>query len=215
MTFNVFDVDANDLARSKLKGRIEILRVVDDISSEARILADELSNPILAGDVIDSHVWQRGQRLRFALAGVMDIDDDGTNDRDFIKQLIEMNGGVIDAVLDDEGRQSGEMSVHTRYLIVGDAPPAKETAALKGYTDMVNQARTLGVEKTSYTQILDYIGYDGKERSIPMGKSARAVDFKAKPRDGVLQKSSGSVSGLYDPKQPPFRRLGDEPLAVE
>ena len=215
MTFNVFDVDANDLARAKLKGRIEILRVVDENSSEARILSDELANPIMRGDVFDSHVWQRGQRLRFALVGVMDIDEDGSNDRDLVKRLIEMNGGVVDAMMDDDGNQTGPMSVHTRYLIVGDAPPAKEAAAAKGFTDMTNQAEILGVDRLSYTQILEYIGYDGKERSVPMGASARAIDFKAKPHDGVALRSTGSVSGLYDPKQPPFRKLDSEKITSD
>lgn len=222
MTFEVFDADENNLDQSNVKGIIEIDRVVDDHSSEARIRSDLLSNPIMAGDLIDSHIWERGQRLHFALAGVMDVDEDGRNDRDLVARLIELNGGVIDALIDDKGNivnragKPGRMTIHTRYLVLGDPPSGADKNMLDAFTAMSTQADTLGVEKISVTRILEFIGYDGKERSVALGKSARAADFKAKPTGGVIRSSNGSVSAIYHQNQPPFRnREALEPPAKE
>ena len=209
MTFDVYDVDQNNLIQPNVKGTIEILRVVDANSSEARIRTDQLSNPIMGGDAIDSHIWQRGERLRFALAGMIDIDDDSRNDLDMLADLIKLNGGVIDAILTEQGQvvdeqgKPAEMSIHTRYLVQGDAPSDPE--ALKGYVAMSKQSQTLGVEEISYTRILEFVDYDGKGRSVALGRGARAADFKAKPLTGVTRSSTGSVSGLYGQKEPPFR----------
>jgi hypothetical protein len=220
MTFDVFDADENNLARSEAKGRIEIHRVVDDHSSEAVIREDLLANPIMAGDHIDSHVWERGQPLRFALTGVLDIDDDGRNDRELLARLIELNGGAIDAMVDDDGNmvnregKPGKMTIDTRYLVVGERPPTDDAAATLAFEDMWKAADTLGIERLSVSRILEFVGYDGKERSVALGRTARAADFKAKPL-GVTRVSSGSVSGLYDRKEPPLRAIEPETEAGE
>jgi hypothetical protein len=203
MTFDVYDADAASLAQPRVKGKIEVVRVVDDHSCEATIRTDELKNPILAGDVIHSHIWQPGSRQRFALAGKIDVDEDGRSDLDLVKSLIEINGGIIDAVVDDEGKLTGQVTIQTRYLALGPAPTEDEP--LRAYTAIIKEADTQGVQKISLDQILNYVGYDGKQRTVALGKSARAIDFKATPGDGVVRTSQGSVSALYDADNPPVR----------
>ncbi len=203
MTFDVYDADAASLAQPRVKGKIEVVRVVDDHACEARIRTDELSNPILAGDVIHSHIWQPGSRLRFALAGKIDVDEDGRSDLDLLKSLIEINGGIIDAVVDDEGKLTGQVTIQSRYLVLGPAPTEEDP--LRGYTAIIKAADTQGVQKISLDLVLNYVGYDGKQRTVALGKSARAIDFKAKPDEGVVRSSQGSVSALYDEAKPPVR----------
>ena len=70
-----------------------------DRLSEARILEDTPSNPIIGGDVIHTPAWSPGQRVHFALAMKMDINKDGIDDYEMVKNIIQMNGGVIDAEL--------------------------------------------------------------------------------------------------------------------
>ena len=95
MIFSVIDQKETGVTKSKVKGRIEITQVMDQHSSEARILEDELSNPIMKGDKIYSPSFRKGQKTRFALAGLIDIDKDGKSDQTKVKSLIthERRGG--------------------------------------------------------------------------------------------------------------------------
>ena len=116
VTFNVYDADENDADRAVKKGSIEVTRVMGDHSAEARITQDSPTNPILTGDNIYSPVWHRGKKLRFAFAGVIDFDDDGVSDLKLARELIELNGGVVDAYLDDNGKIVKDITPNTRYL---------------------------------------------------------------------------------------------------
>ena len=127
----MYDVDENNIARSERKGSIEITRILGGHLAEARILDDELTNPIIPGDVIYSPVFQPGTAVRFALTGIMDIDGDGQSDHDLIRNLIRINGGVIDAEVDADGKRKGKISINTRYLIVGEEATDKTTSSLR------------------------------------------------------------------------------------
>ena len=122
VTFSVFDSDLHDAAKSKKKGSIEVTRLLGEHMAEARITKDDPKNPILTGDNIYSQIWHRGKKLHFALTGVIDFDGDGQSDLQLARELIELNGGIVDAYLDDDGKVQGEITANTRYLISGDAP---------------------------------------------------------------------------------------------
>ena len=64
-------------------------------------------------------VWSPGSRIGIALVGKMDIDKDGRDDREYVKNMIVLNGGKIDA--EDGGeRIKGEVTFNTRYVVVGE-----------------------------------------------------------------------------------------------
>ena len=104
VTFSVFDADLHDAAKSKKKGSIEVTRLLSDHMAEARITKDDPKNPILTGDNIYSQIWHRGKKLHFALTGLIDIDGDGQSDLQLARDLIELNGGIVDAYLDEAGK---------------------------------------------------------------------------------------------------------------
>ena len=97
-TFSVYDHDENGVSTATPKARIEVIALGDRLS-EARILEDTPANPIISGDVIHTPAWSPGQRVHFALAMKMDINKDRIDDYEMIKNIIQMNGGVIDAEL--------------------------------------------------------------------------------------------------------------------
>ena len=174
-------MDSNNLARSESKGKIEVIRIIDEHQAEARILEDNPSNPITSNDIIYSPIWEVGNPVRFALAGFMDIDGDEQSDRALIKRLITLNGGVIDAEIDDDGRRSGDISVETRYLVTGEQPNEKTSDALRdAYTQIRNEAKDAGVTLISLDRLMADIGYQQISKSIALGENARSVDFPAK-----------------------------------
>jgi hypothetical protein len=182
VTFNVYDADEHDADRAVKKGSIEVTKISGDHMSEARITQDDPTNPILRGDNIYSPVWHRGKKLRFAITGTIDFNNDGISDLELARDLIELNGGAVDAYLDDNGKVQGPgMTAHTRYLILGDAPESAIRANMKeGWDEMYKKAHELGVETITLDQFLNRMGYTPQERAVKLGAGAAAVDFPAR-----------------------------------
>ncbi|MCA9240170.1 MAG: hypothetical protein KDA37_08225 [Planctomycetales bacterium] len=183
ITFSVYEQDLDDAGRAEKKASIEVVRLLDEHLAEARITDDSNRNPIMPGDHIYSQVWHRGKQLHFALAGVIDLDGDGRNDVQAAKDLIRLNGGAIDAVQEADGSVDGEVTVKTRYLVLGGFPKAGAYRAAeisKGYKDMSDEAEAYGVEQITLQEFLDQMGYRTLDRTTGLGDNLRGSDFESK-----------------------------------
>lgn len=184
--FSVYDKGETSATKAEKKGGIEVVRVMEAHLSEARIIHDLTKNPILPGDSIYSPVWQSGQRLRFALTGYMDIDGDGQNDRELVRNLILLNDGLIDAEQGDDGKVDPTgMSLQTRYLVEGEMPAERVVleAQLQGRNLMIGKAQELGIERIPVTKLLAYMGWKSEQKTVPLGRGA-SEDISRKPAAG-------------------------------
>ncbi len=194
-TFSVYDHNERGISDTKPKGRIEILTVGDRIS-EARILEDKPSNPIIAGDIIETPAWSPGQRIHFALAMKMDVNKDRIDDYDMVKSVIQMNGGVIDAELrvDPTGKivRNGDISVETRYFVEGERPSeATAPELLKQYNAFDQDRERFTVKKISVETLLALMGWRAEEKTVDLGGS-RGGFMKRSP--GKTQPTTGTAS---------------------
>jgi hypothetical protein len=172
-TFAVYDHNENGIASAKRKGRIEVVSVGDRLS-EARILEDDPANPIIPGDLIATPAWSPGQRIHFALALKMDINKDGIDDFDLVKNVILMNGGVIDAELRANGKRTGNMTVNTRYYIEGEKPDeGASEELLKQLAEFEAERVRLGVERKSVSELLTLMGWKAEERAVELSGAHR------------------------------------------
>jgi hypothetical protein len=201
-SFSVFGIDDDKPLDSQMKGKVEVTRILDRHLSEARILEDDLSNPIMPGDNIFSPAWQPGRAEHFAFAGFMDIDGDGVSDRARVREVVALNGGVVDAEATDDGKTTGQMTVNTKYLILGDAPTEKKSNAIEGYSALVGEAKLKGVSSMSLKEFLDYMGYDSREGTKTLGKGARGSDFKPQLPDGGIQRRAPGNVFDFKPRNP-------------
>ncbi len=204
-SFVVVAPEDGNPVKSEPKGLIQVIRLTADHQAEARIVDDDLSNPIMPGDNVFSTVWERGYREHFALAGRMDIDGDGDSDRQMIHDLIVLNGGMIDAEVDEEGTKTGDLSVDTKYLVEGDKPDAAGKA-LDAYSAIITEAQKLGVKTIHVHEFLNYMGYRGQERTVNLGQFAKPSDFK--PR---MPEAQRVIPGSVLPKD--IRRQHDSDRA--
>jgi hypothetical protein len=187
VTFSVFDRDQHDAAKAAKKASIEVTRILGDHMAEARITKDEPTNPVLTGDNIYSQVWHRGKKLHFALTGLIDIDGDGNSDLEQAKELISLNGGIVDAYLKDDGKMEGDITANTRYLVLGDVPDSAMKAAMAdGFQKMSKMASSLGVQTITLPQFIDQMGFKPQDRTVHLGTGAKARDFPARPESGEL-----------------------------
>lgn len=173
-TFAVYEHNANGVANQESKGRIEVTKIMAAHQAQCRILEDELANPILPGDLIHTPAWQPGRKLHFALAGVLDVDGDDRSDPNTVRRVVTMNGGVVDLELKMDGSVDGQMSVNTRYLVLGEPPTGSDGQVdenvLTTYSEIIRDARKLGVDEISLDEFLNFMGWKAGSRTVPLGK---------------------------------------------
>lgn len=202
-SFAVYAAGTNDVQKAAEKGSIEVTRILKEHLAEARIVDDKISDPILRGDLIHTPVWVPGSQERFAITDGIDLDRDGKPDPQVLKNLISMNGGVIDAELTQEGKRVGQITGKTRYLIIGreqDENTPREL--LEARSQMINDADKLGVERINLDVFLRRMGWKNETPVVHYGKGGNLEEFRPRAPEGGSRVSAGNVSSLYQPEEP-------------
>jgi hypothetical protein len=189
ITFSVYPQGTTDIAKATAKGKIEVINVTGPHLAEARIIDNPPNNPLLPGDMVHTEGWHPGQHEHFAIAGMVDIDGTGRDQTDKLRDLIQANGGYVDALIfvnpkapDKDGRPTasvkglgpnGEgMTVNTRYLILGEMTTEKQDSAIRiaASTTMMNEAKRLNVEVIGLQKFLGMMGYTPRSASATGGE---------------------------------------------
>ena len=160
-----------------------------------------MEDPIVPGDKIYTPLWDPGRPEHFAIAGRVDLDGDLRDDRERLRNLIRIGGGVIDAELQPDGSTKGTMTVETRYLVLG---PIDGEKTREGYNSMIQTAKQFGADTLMVDKLLDRIGWHESTRLVRFGHDsnidkvppADAPDggFPRLPRDlGSVQETPASA----------------------
>jgi uncharacterized protein YoaH (UPF0181 family) len=217
-TFSVYKQINKGVARGlqDIKGSIEVTRIVGPHQSEARITKSKIDEPIVAGDPIYTPLWRSGMTERFALVGLIDLDNDGVSDRDVLNDLVASAHGEITDWVDDQGVRhpsNGAITVATKFLVIGKIPDfatgkPNEIEAFKKIGDlkqkMVAEAIENGVRVVSMEDFLNYMGYDAGRRIYRPGKSDKwnlhsgMEGTAARPDRNKRPESQGTTSGLFN-----------------
>ena len=80
------------MSKDVAKGSVRVVRSIGPHLSEAKILEDEMSNPIQPGDLAYTPLWRPGKVVKYALDYGLDIDGDGLSDLDQIINIIQSSG---------------------------------------------------------------------------------------------------------------------------
>lgn len=206
-TFSVYKKDHHGVGRrgaEDIKGQIEITRILSAHSAEARVLNAALYDPISKGDPIYTPLWSPGRTEKFAMVGVVDLDQDGIPDRQRFHDLVANAGATMTHEIDDDGQRirftkfpnqwvewnegDPEIDSDTKYLIKAHIPdPAlavleadkikrqRISAQLDGMRD---EARRLGVEEINLNDFLAHIGYRPQRRLYVPGVVERPFNLR-------------------------------------
>lgn len=206
VTFSVYDQKLTDISNAKPKASIEVKKTIDAHLSEAAIISDASNDPILPNDQIHSAAWRPGRQIEFAMAGFFDMNKDGKSDRNLVKNLVTANNGKIVCEVDDDGKMTGQLSLQTTYLLIGERPTEESGPdAIKGFTNMFQKAQELGIEIMVVGKFLDSIGYRGETGTKPLGRDARPDDFKPRAPEGAREPASLNRD-TFKPRTPPPAR---------
>jgi hypothetical protein len=199
------------------KARIEVVRLSDDHMAECRILEDSAANPILKGDAVHTPSWSPGQRIHFAIAGKMDIDGDKVEDYDTIRNIITLNGGVIDAEVRPDGKTIGNLTVNTRYLVLGDPPDDTATAtALQEFTKIQTEVSRYGTDIIPVQKLLTQMGWKVEERTVELaGGSGASSQFRnRKPGQKAAPAAPAAGAPPAEPMPSPEAPAAADPFAA-
>jgi len=89
---------------------------------------------------------------QFAIAGIIDLDDDGMSDVAALRSLIADHNGTVAACCASDGTVGGKITDSTSYLIVG-APPELQGEYRTAFVEFVSRAKKSGVEVVALSQI--------------------------------------------------------------
>jgi hypothetical protein len=205
VTFSIAAEGNADAEQAEKKGSIEVIRVLDAHMAEAQITSDDPKNPILTGDRIYSQVWDRGRTVGFAIAGKIDLDKDGQDDLQRLKDIIAANSGRVDASPDEAGAQQGDLKVDTRYLVLGAYPDgtlARDQALRKTWTDLSDDAERLGIETIPLEEFVKLMGWRIDNRSVAMDSTSRAEDFPPEKVGDVPPRRPVAPTGAFKKRLP-------------
>jgi hypothetical protein len=131
MTFSIHKLGPDGRLASISKGTLEVVRVIGPHQAQCRLTsmsskADRARDPIVKGDYLFNPVWDPSQKRRVVLAGLADMNNEGTDSTKAFRELLKRQnvdlGGWID-VSDDKAppKLEGEgVNRKTDYLIIGD-----------------------------------------------------------------------------------------------
>ena len=162
MSFSVWSATAS-VALDRPKATIVVSRVIDRSLSEARIVQADPRHPVVDGDQICNAAWDRNRPTAFVLAGIIDLDADGTDDRAIVLRAIRRSGGTVIAELLPDGTVRGEIRAEVRFFVRG-----KAEGGLKELCDQLeNEARDFGAYVLTVPKLADLLGLPRVRRHKP------------------------------------------------
>ena len=218
-TFSVYRKGHHGVARGAedIKAQIEITRILSGHSAEARILEEDIYDPIAKSDPIYTPLWSPGRTEKFAIVGLIDLDQDGILDRGRFHEIVSDAGAVLTHEVQDDGTRvrftrfpdewadwsdgDAELDSDTKYLIKATIPDPtlavqdedKEQRSLIGaqLKRMRDEARRLGIEEINLNDFLSHIGYVPQRNLYIPG----VVDRPYNLRSGAASVTTNEIVG--------------------
>ncbi len=178
MEFNVYPYDVFAHGEKVAKGKLQVIRAIQDDACEAKIISDENDAPVQPGDLVYTSLWKRGDVMRYALSLRLDVNADGKSDLRELVNLVEANGFQVAAYLDDTGEIHGKIGTDVDRVIVADLPISstleadasltpEQRAELETANDkFLADAKANGVREMKLSDFLNRMDYKATDQVV-------------------------------------------------
>ena len=214
-TFSVYEKSNQGMARGPedIKGAIEVTRILGPHMAEAKITKDDIYRPFAAGDPIYTPLWSPAGSEKFAMVGIIDIDNDKHSDRDAIYQKIALSGAEVAAEVNEKGVRTGVMDQNIKFLVLGripkldeaDTPEQREqfNKMFKEFDVIKREAQQNGVRIITLNDFANYIGYVSQSRLFrpgdkPVDQLNEGAHSTGTNKAIGHRRSPGKVSDLFE-----------------
>lgn len=214
VNFAVFDAEKTSVTDAEPKAMVEVVAIRGDHLAEARILGDRLSSdPIIPGDKIYSPFWSPGRKVRIALAGEIDVNNNGKGDEEdvsILTGLIQQAGAEVAAVVGAGGgaqQRRQKLDAGIRFLVVGERPDVaaqsldaessrRDEQKLAQIGEIIDEARQLGITIIPADKLVGFLKTLDDSITTPLGNTARGSDFGPLP-SRVPRRADTDISDLF------------------
>jgi hypothetical protein len=215
VSFSVYSHDHRGIGREArdIKASIEVTRILGPHQAEAKILQQDRTRPISAGDPIYSPIWAGGRSEYFAFVGLIDFDKDGKSDRETLHRLLKGARAEIELEVTDEGVREpadGKLSENTKFLVLGDVPDPSRFAAQDERRPQIeaimsqrkalrDEATAAGVRIVSLSDFMAYMGFQSQLKTYIPGQVDRFT-LEQGARSGAIRTddATGQTSKLFE-----------------
>ncbi|MFO1020881.1 MAG: hypothetical protein U0903_09325 [Planctomycetales bacterium] len=229
-TFSVYTKSSSGTARGPedIKGAIEVTQIIGPHLASARILKDDIYNPISPDDPIYTPLWYFGRKRAFSIVGKIDLDGDGRSDRELFHEMVNAAGATIDNEVDDDGNLKGDgISMNTKFLVIADVPSdppgtSEESEERKNWKKikenqkkLADEARERGVRVVTFNDFLNYLGYKPTHRIYHPGIENKGTGLRG---GSVSKRTDGTSTDKVDSKNTygmPDRRVRPRDIQIE
>ena len=189
LLFGVYPEDTSRFNEETRKAELRVLKILGPHQAEARIVSSSLADPILEGDEIYTPNFTPRRPIKFALAGVFDLDEDGKRsleelkkDQSRFKGILERKGNSVSAQFMPDGSEDGELDPSIRYLVIGDLPPSK--ALQTEFKNYRKRAQDIGIEVKYYRTLMEQMG---ENRQMTVGGKSSGSFKPRRPRTSAYK----------------------------
>ncbi|HMF14369.1 MAG TPA: hypothetical protein VKE94_18760, partial [Gemmataceae bacterium] len=174
LSFSIHGVGADGRPLKDTKGSLEIINVVGEHLSQARVTeqVDPTRDPVATGDLLLNPAWDPNQQRHVAIAGIVDLSGNARKDRPadarraveaFIRTLENQNM-VVDAWVDfTENTIKGKgITRATDYLILGIVP--------EGRAGAVREEDAGARQREDIQKLIAKMGDDATKLGVPIIK---------------------------------------------
>ncbi len=213
ITFGVVDRDdTSRLQDADIKASIQITKILGPHLAEARVVAmPQLGNPIIEGDAVYSPFWAPGRTVRIALAGGIDIDDDGRPDNEILEGMIKAAGAEIA----DNGERTGRIDPGVRFLVVGESPKIEgrdedvAEAELAALGEAKQRATEAGVTVIPAWKLQAYLKTLDDSLTTPFGSAVRGEDWEPEPVPGPARRRPVDLPEMFKQQKERVQRTNE------
>lgn len=195
--FTVHAADVPPSAPNATKAKIQVSQILGDHLAEARIIEDNLTDPLIPGDKIYTALWDPGRVERFYLAGRMNVAGTGDGLAE-LRSMVQLSGGKVDGELNEKGEQTGEMTSETRYLVLGEMTLASKPK----FDELVANAKLLGVEAIGVDKFLDHVGWKTAPSGLRFGVSRNVNEVTPERPDGGVPSTTNTSIDVFKRRRP-------------
>jgi len=215
VSFSVYSHDHRGIGREArdIKASIEVTRILGPHQAEAKILQQDRTRPISAGDPIYSPIWAGGRSEHFAFVGLIDFDKDGKSDRETLHRLLKGARAEVELEVDDNGVREpadAKLSENTKFLVLGEVPdPSKFAtgdprrplvdAIMTQRNALLKEATQTGVRVVKLSDFMAYMGFQSQLKTYIPGQVDRFT-LEQGARSGAIRTddATGQTSKLFE-----------------
>lgn len=172
VTFSIVGRGEDGKPLRTVKGSLKVTKHLgnNQYRAEYTLIYNSLENPPKNGDFLFNPLWPVNPQERIAIAGVLDIAEDGRDASRQLQAFLEKQGLGVDSPLDMATRQlAGDLGPQTRYLILGGPlkGPGVSAEDQAATSRLLDQLRGLAEEKRVVVlplkRFLTVTGIDAKQ----------------------------------------------------